>query len=164
MEKGAASESGQLQSVEIGLTGGGTRRFLYRESSRTDMSVLNQIFQAQHYNLSGLPLSPSLKKYANEASRNGESLLVVDAGANIGASALYFTQLDPRIHVCAVEPDPGNFMVLRENAMGLPITAVEAAVASEDGKLWLSDPGIGEWGFRVGSVQNRHRRRRSGPL
>ena len=97
--------------------------------------------------MSGLPLSPSLKKYANEASRNGESLLVVDAGANIGASALYFTQLDPRIYVCAVEPDPGNFMVLRENAMGLPITAVEAAVASEDGKLWLSDPGIGEWDF-----------------
>ena len=41
MEKGAASESGQLQSVEIALTGGGTRRFLYRELSRTDMSVLN---------------------------------------------------------------------------------------------------------------------------
>ena len=44
-------------------------------------------------------------------------------------------------------------MVLRENAMGLPITPVEAAVASEDGKLWLSDPGIGEWGFRAGSAE-----------
>lgn len=76
---------------------------------------------------------------------------MVDLGANIGASALYLTQLDPRIHVCAVEPESGNFSVLEANCSGLPITPVHAAIASEAGTLWISDPGIGEWGFRVGT-------------
>ncbi len=139
----------QFQFVEIALSGGHTRRFFYRGTSRTDVSVIKQIFEAQHYNLSRFPLSSTLREYANRISTNGASLLVIDAGANIGASAVYLTQLDSRIHVCAVEPEPGNFSVLKANCIDLPITPIEAAVASEPGKLWLTDPGLGEWGFRV---------------
>jgi FkbM family methyltransferase len=139
----------QFAFVEIALPTGGTRRFFFRGSSRTDRDVIKQIFEAQHYNLSSFPLSSALKNYADLVAAEGASLLVVDAGANIGASALYFTQLDPRIHVCAVEPERGNFLVLA-NCTGLPITPIEAAVASEARKLWLTDPGRGEWGYRVG--------------
>ena len=138
-----------LQSVQIAVSAGGTRQLFFRASSQADKAVIQQIFDAQHYNLSGFPLSMNLKNYANRVSANGASLLVVDAGANIGASAVYLTQLDSRIHVCAVEPEPENFSVLRENCAGLPITPIEAALASEAGKLWLTDPGVGEWGFRV---------------
>jgi FkbM family methyltransferase len=144
-------ESTQLKSVEIFLSTGGTRRFFYREASRTDRDVIKQIFQTQNYNLGQFPLSRALKNYANQVAANGASLLVIDAGANIGASSVYLTQLDPRIHVCAVEPEPGNYSVLEANSVGLPITPMEAALASEAGKLWLTDPGIGEWGFRVGT-------------
>jgi FkbM family methyltransferase len=140
----------QLHFVDVALSSGGTRRFFFRESSRTDRNVIQQIFEEQHYSLSSFPLSRALKNYANQIAADGASLLVVDAGANIGASALYLTQLDPRIHVCAIEPEPGNFSVLKKNSTDLPITAIEAALASESGKLWLTDPGIGEWGFRVG--------------
>jgi FkbM family methyltransferase len=144
-------DSGQhLESVQIALSAGRTRQLFFRASSQTDKAVIQQIFDAQHYNLSGFPLSISLKNYADRVSANGASLLVVDAGANIGASAVYLTQLDPRIHVCAVEPEPENFSVLKANCAGLPITPIEAALASEAGKLWLTDPGVGEWGFRVG--------------
>ena len=59
------------------------------------------------------------------------------------ARVLYFTQMDTRFHVCAVEPERNNFSVLKTNCTGLPITPIEAAVASEAGKLWLNDPGIG---------------------
>lgn len=152
MEKSTQMETRQLKFVEIALPAGGARRFFYRASSRTDLSVIKQTFEAQHYNLSSFPLSSSLKDYADWVSAEGASLLVVDAGANIGASALYLTQLDPRIHVCAVEPERGNFSVLKANCTDLPITPLEAAVASEAGKLWLTDPGVGEWGFRVGGA------------
>lgn len=140
----------ELQSVDISLSTGASRRFYFR-SSGTDLSVIRQIFEQQNYNLSGFPLSSRLKKYANWAASEGGSLLAVDLGANIGASAVYLMQLDPRIHVCAVEPEPGNFSVLEANCNGLPINAVHAAIASAPGTLWISDPGIGEWGFRVGS-------------
>jgi FkbM family methyltransferase len=150
MSEQSSLDSTQLKSVEILLSTGGTRRFFYREASRTDRDVIKQIFQAQHYNLGQFPLSQALKNYGNQVAANGASLLVIDAGANIGASSVYLTQLDPRIHVCAVEPEPGNFSVLEANSVGLPITPIEGALASEAGKLWLTDPGIGEWGFRVG--------------
>jgi FkbM family methyltransferase len=150
MEKQPPLETPQLQFVEIALSAGSTRRFFFRGSSRTDRSVIKQIFEAQHYNLSHLPLSRALKNYANQMSANDVLLLTVDAGANIGASAVYLTQLDPRIHVCAIEPEPGNFSVLKANCTDLPITPIEAALASEAGQLWLTDPGHGEWGFRVG--------------
>ena len=146
----AEMESRPLEFVQIAFSVGTTRQFFFRGSSQTDKAVIEQIFSAQHYNLSGFPLSISLKNYAARVSANGVSLLVVDAGANIGASAVYLTQLDPRIHVCAIEPEPENFSVLEANCTGLPITPIEAALASEAGKLWLTDPGIGEWGFRVG--------------
>ena len=143
------SDPKELQSIEITLSTVRSRRFFFR-SSGTDLSVIRQIFEQQNYNLSGFPLSSKLKRYANWAAGEGGSLLVVDLGANIGASAVYLMQLDPRIHVCAVEPEPGNFSVLEVNCTGLPITAVHAAIASKPGTLWISDPGIGEWGFRVG--------------
>jgi FkbM family methyltransferase len=144
-------QSTQLKSVEISLSTGGKRLFFYRETSRTDLEVIKQTFQTQHYNLGQFQLSRVLRNYANQVATNGASLLVIDAGANIGASSVYLTQLDPRIHVCAVEPEPGNYSVLEANSVGLPITPIEAALASEAGKLWLTDPGIGEWGFRVGT-------------
>jgi FkbM family methyltransferase len=148
-------QSRQLEFVQIAFSAGKTRQFFFRGSSQTDKAVIQQIFSAQHYNLAGFPLSNSLKNYASRVSANGASLLVVDAGANIGASALYLAQFDPRVHVCAIEPEPGNFSVLKTNCTGLPITPIEAALASEAGKLWLTDPGIGEWGFRVGEPSGK---------
>jgi FkbM family methyltransferase len=142
-------EDRQLTSIDIALSTGSKRPFLFRASSSADKSVIEQVFQKHHYNLSRFPLSQSLKDYANAVVASDASLLVVDAGANIGASAIYLTQLHPRIHVCAVEPELRNFALLKTNCAGLPITPVQAAIACEVGKLWLFDPGAGDWGFRV---------------
>jgi FkbM family methyltransferase len=139
----------QLTSIEVELSAGLKRPFYFRETSRTDKTVIEQIFQLEHYEFASFPLSQSLKDYANAVAVGDVSLLVVDAGANIGASAVYMTRFHPRIHVCAVEPERGNFSVLKANCTGLPITAIQAALASDGGKLWLSDPGDGDWAFRV---------------
>jgi FkbM family methyltransferase len=143
-------EADQLDFVEITFSVYGTRRMFFRKSSQADKEIVKQIFDQKTYNISSFPLSGSLKSYGDSVSANGASLLIVDAGANIGASAVYFSQLDPRIHVCAIEPERGNFSVLKANCTGLPITPIEAAIASKPGQLWLTDPGMGELGFRVG--------------
>ena len=44
-----------------------------------------------------------------------EPLTVLDIGANIGLSALYFLSRHPDNRVLAVEPDPANLEFLREN-------------------------------------------------
>src|SRR5438093_1458116 len=142
-------EDRQLSSIEIALSTGSRRPFFFRGSSAADKGVIQQIFHEQNYNPFSYPLGQSLKEYANAVAASDAWLLVVDAGANIGASAIYLTQLHPRVHVCAVEPELRNFSLLKTNCTGLPIIPIQAAVACEAGKLWLSDPGVGDWGFRV---------------
>ena len=56
----APSDPKQLQFVEINLSTGVNRQFFFR-SSGTDLSVVKQIFEQQHYSLSTLPLSNKLK-------------------------------------------------------------------------------------------------------
>ncbi len=41
--------------------------------------------------------------------------LVIDAGANVGYSSVYFLSRFPSCQLVAIEPDPANFAALREN-------------------------------------------------
>ena len=66
---------------------------------------------------------------------------VIDGGANIGVSVLWFKQRHPACRVVAFEPDPVSLGLLRHNiaANGLEgVTVVEAALGGRDGEadLW----------------------------
>ncbi|MCX7143127.1 MAG: FkbM family methyltransferase [Proteobacteria bacterium] len=75
--------------------------------------------------------------------------LIVDAGANIGASAVYFSaQYEPSL-ICAVEPEARNCTLLRLNCEGMNVKIFEAGIGSEDCYMSLQDPGHSDWGFRV---------------
>lgn len=66
-------------------------------------------------------------------SENPEPI-IIDAGAHIGLSTLYFKKLYPDSHIVAIEPHPANFALLQKNvaANGLrDITLINAALASE---------------------------------
>jgi FkbM family methyltransferase len=70
-----------------------------------------------------------------------ESLLadvgvVVDLGANIGMSALYFCSRIPSARIVCVEPDPNNLAVLHANASSLhcSVMVIEGAVSYSDGE------------------------------
>jgi FkbM family methyltransferase len=41
--------------------------------------------------------------------------LIIDCGANVGYSAIYFLNRFPEAHVVAIEPDDGNFRLLQQN-------------------------------------------------
>lgn len=59
--------------------------------------------------------------------------VVIDLGANIGLTSLYwYRTLAPRL-VIAVEPDPENARIARINLGGIPATVIEKAVGARDG-------------------------------
>ncbi|SAK43402.1 hypothetical protein AWB80_00591 [Caballeronia pedi] len=76
--------------------------------------------------------------------------IIVDAGANIGAASVWFALTYPRAKILAVEPDISNYELLNRNAASFPsIVPVNAAIAAHSGKLFLTDPGEGAWGYRT---------------
>jgi len=62
---------------------------------------------------------------------------VVDCGANIGMSILYFKDIYPEARILAFEPDPAAFACLRENVTGNALSNIQlenAALASMEGE------------------------------
>jgi FkbM family methyltransferase len=76
--------------------------------------------------------------------------LIIDAGANLGASSVFFAQRFREAVVLALEPEPENFELMSQNVEPWPqIRPLACALWSEEATLELFDPGIGHWGFRV---------------
>lgn len=89
------------------------------------------------------------------AERRGPPRLVVDLGANIGLAGRRFLACWPGARLIAVEPDPGNAHLLRENlellarcGRGGHHRVVEVCVAARSGTVRL-DAGNGAWGRRM---------------
>jgi FkbM family methyltransferase len=100
----------------------------------SDLAVVAQVFVDGEY----------------EADYGVEPEIVVDAGANIGASPIYFAERFPDARVIAIEPDPGNYATLESNVAHWPqITPVHAALWPEDTAVQLADHGLGTWGYRA---------------
>jgi FkbM family methyltransferase len=84
---------------------------------------------------------------------------IVDAGANIGLSSIYFSNRFPHSKIIAIEPEDGNFEMLKRNTrLYYNIVPVRGALWHENKPLHLVDPGLGEWGFMTqaqGSIDER---------
>jgi FkbM family methyltransferase len=97
-----------------------------------DFLVFEQIFLRQEYRFD-VKTSPRT---------------IVDAGANIGLSSIYFSNRFPRSKIIAIEPEEGNFELLRRNTKPYDnIVAVRGALWHENKSIHLVDPSQGEWGF-----------------
>ena len=143
---------GSLEKIELAVGERSKRDFYYRPESVGDKGVIQQIFENQDYELAHFRLTERLMKLGEAESRRGRELLIIDAGANIGAAALYFSFRFSSSRIIAIEPERKNCELLRMNCAGLNITIVEAALGCEAGKSFLSDPGLSDWGFRTGDT------------
>lgn len=59
----------------------------------------------------------------------------VDIGAHVGNHSVYFATRCKAAHVIAVEPNPENLVLLRENTSGLPVTVEAFAVGYSAGYI-----------------------------
>jgi FkbM family methyltransferase len=67
---------------------------------------------------------------------SGEVRLIIDAGANIGSTTVWYLNRFPEATVIAVEPDENNFRLLEENCRpyGSRAIPIQAAVWPRDGE------------------------------
>jgi FkbM family methyltransferase len=90
-----------------------------------------------------------LGKYYEKIISSGVSPLIIDAGANIGASAVFYTLKYPDAKIFAIEPEKNNGEIVKKNCGDSNIELFSGAISAEDGTMFLYDPGQGDWGFRV---------------
>lgn len=110
----------------------------------SDVPTFAQIFIEEQYN------SPSLPATANN---------IVDLGANIGLSAVFFGLRYPQARILCVEPDGENFSAMTSNiaALGDRVYKMQAAVWTRDGVVNLRTEdtrgqSLGAWGVQVGDA------------
>jgi FkbM family methyltransferase len=115
----------------------------------SDRDVVAQVFHTESYGMDGLSRGQDVRDRYERLVREGRQPLVVDCGANIGASAAYFSICYPAARIVAIEPSGGNLAQAHKNCRSANVEFVAAAVASRPGRSSLIDPGWGSWSLRV---------------
>ena len=114
--------------------GYGGRRHDWRLTRREDLTVLEEVFLDEDYDLA--IASPGV---------------VFDLGANFGAASVYFALRWPDARIIAVEPSPEMFLRLRETTAGYNnISCLSCAAGAADGTMpfTLSASSVGSGFFR----------------
>lgn len=121
----------------------------------SDLAVAAQVFCAREYALDHVR-TEALRRLAAAWRVDGITPVIVDAGANVGCSSLFFADTYPDAEVVALEPDPATFAVLKNNAGERSnIHAHTFALWSNDGGVDLEDGGDQSWSTRVTSNGSR---------
>ena len=106
---------------------------------------------AEQYSIDQFPQKDRLQATYERMLREGRQPLIVDAGANIGMSALWYAKTYPKAKVFAIEPDRDNFQLLVENTR-----AYEGRIVPFCGGVWphsthlaIENPEAGAQRFRT---------------
>ena len=122
--------AGFQKTVQVRIPGSGG--FVRLRLPSTDVTTFRQILMSEEYKLD-----------VWHPPRT-----IIDAGANVGLSSVYFASQFPDARIIAVEPESRNFELLEENTAPYPkIEPVRAALWFEDAEIYVLDPGLGESGF-----------------
>lgn len=143
-----------LRSVDVDQVG----RVWLREGT-SDQAVLEQIFFTEEFNISTAPQFAWIRRAYEAALAAGETPLIVDCGANIGLSSLYFAKHLPMARIIGIEPAHDNVELAERNTGHNPlITIIEAAVHDEARPLEIADPGAEKFAYRVQEARPSSRR------
>ena len=135
--------------TRLAVSGMGCRAEVRLREGTSDWMTFDQIFVEEDYDLRALARFDELKTHFDTIAARGVPL-IVDLGANIGLSSVYFSMMWPGARVVAVEPDPGNFMLLTENVSGIPaIEPLQAGASSSGDALRIVNHRVGKNAFRT---------------
>lgn len=102
-----------------------------------DPAVVSQVFSWLQYDLSQFPQYARVAQAYSDILDRGRHPLILDLGANNGASARWFVREYPDAVVVAVEPDAENARICRLNTAGYPVDVVPAAIGGSPGRVTL---------------------------
>lgn len=133
--------------VTVHLKGGKELCFRVKDS---DTELIRQIFTHRAYDLSATAHYSSIRRCYDDFIARGFVPVIIDAGANIGASAVWFANQFPLAHVMAIEPEPANARLCRMNLELCPnARLLEGAIGASSGSVSLINPNGEAVAFRT---------------
>lgn len=133
----------KIVSAQLNVNGKETF-FAFRDDEPGDRGAIQQIFVNMDYDVSHYEQGKRLRKLA---SQKQQKLLIIDAGANIGASTVFFSKTWENSLVFAIEPEETNFHILCLNTKDLDVRRYHGAISNQKGRMTLSDPNRSTMGF-----------------
>lgn len=123
---------------------------VHRRWSETDLLAINQCFKQRQYDMPVGAHGVLIESLYREILAAGRQPLIVDCGANIGASVTWFNARYPQAHIVAIEPAPDNFQLLSMNCAGLDTDCRQAGISASDGRAYIQCMGS-PMGYRTNS-------------
>jgi len=94
------------------------------------------------------------KEYEN--IRCSDPRVIIDAGAYIGTSAIFFAKKYPNARILALEPEESNFNMLLKNTETYEnIIPIKSALWGVVGKKIIQYRYTGHWGYGISDTHNR---------
>ena len=118
-----------------------------------DHATFWQNLVLRQYDIDRFPHAARLDEAYRGALAAGRVPVIVDCGANIGLSVLWFAARFPQARIVAVEPDEANHALLERNTrpLGDRVRLVKGGVWPRSDWLRISNPAAGAAAFRVES-------------
>lgn len=127
---------------------------IFLRAGTSDWFTFDQIFINEDYNMKGLKRYPEFEALYAKYTAEGVPL-ILDLGANIGLSSVYFHHVWPSSKIIAVEPSEDNFRVLQENLGNSNVfEPILAGIASRRSKLGITDPSAEKNAFTTSTLKD----------
>jgi FkbM family methyltransferase len=121
----------------------------------SDWQVLTGIFFARDYADPTVTHERALRSWYDAQIAAGYRMVVIDCGANIGLSAIWYAVTFPEALIYAIEPEPENFALLQHNAAPYPnITPIQAAVMGRPARVALRNVSDEPWAWQTEEVED----------
>ena len=128
-----------------------SKLFYLQSRDEGDSSVLDTIFPKYVYRLDGMMRTDDIYANFKNIISLGRRPLIVDCGANIGASSYFFADEFPEAIVVGVELESNNAkLAQKNNAKKNNVEILHAAIGSESGTVEIDNlEGVNNDSFRV---------------
>lgn len=132
----------------------GLSRPIWLRAALHDISIFQQVWVKREYDLRHAAQFQQIDAtYQGDVAR-GRQPLIIDCGAHIGMSVLWWRHLFPKAQIVAVEPSSANVAVLRRNVDGMEgVTVLHGGIWNQPGTLRIQDPAAGMASFQLGKAQ-----------
>jgi len=123
---------------------------IWLRGGTVDVRVFTQVLATKEYDISDTAQGKELRRRYDSLIASGVQPLIIDCGANIGLTSVWYARQFPETKIIAVEPDQSNLEIASKNLAAYPnVRLVHGGVWDTPSLLSIVNPDAEPWAFQV---------------